>query len=144
MKINPIKDGDLLEVYVDGASRGNPGPAAWAFIFVKDNETFHQKSGYLGDATNNTAEYNAIINALKEAEKYTRWQVNVYSDSQLAIRQINRKYRIKKAHLSKLCEKIYKQRSKFELVKFFHVNRSNSFIQVSDSLCNECLDEKGF
>ena len=75
MITNPIKRGDILEIYVDGASRGNPGPAAWSFIFVKDNQIIHQNSGYIGNATNNTAEYKAIINALNEAEKYTRWQV---------------------------------------------------------------------
>ena len=144
MTINPVKRGDILEIYVDGASRGNPGPAAWSFIFVKDNQTIHQKSGYLGNATNNTAEYNAIINALKEAEKYTRWHVKVYSDSQLAVRQINKEYRIKKAHLSDLCDKIYNQIRKFEKVKFLHVGRNNPFIQVCDSLCNNHLDDMGF
>ena len=144
MATNPIKPRDVLEIYVDGASRGNPGPAAWSFIFVKDSQTIHQKSGYIGNTTNNTAEYNAIINALQEAEKYTRWHVKVYSDSQLAIRQINKEYRIKKAHLSELCNKIYNQRRKFEKVEFLHVPRNNPFIQDCDSLCNSCLDDKGF
>lgn len=144
MEINPVKKKDILEIYVDGASRGNPGPAAWSFIFVKDSQTIHQKSDYVGNATNNTAEYNAIINALQEAEKFTRWHVKVYSDSQLAIRQINKEYRIKKAHLSELCNKIYNQRRKFEKVEFLHVTRNNPFIQDCDSLCNSCLDDKGF
>lgn len=144
MTINPIKPDDILEIYVDGASRGNPGPAAWSYIFVKDSQTIYQKSGYIGNATNNTAEYNAIINALHEAEKFTRWHVKVYSDSQLAIRQINKEYRIKKAHLSELCNKIYNQRRKFEKVKFLHIPRNNPFIQDCDSLCNSCLDDKGF
>ena len=55
MEINPVKKKDILEIYVDGASRGNPGPAAWSFIFVKDSQTIHQKSDYVGNATNNTA-----------------------------------------------------------------------------------------
>ena len=144
MASNPIKRGDILEIYVDGASRVNPGPAAWSFILVKDTQKIHHNSGHIGNTTNNTAEYKAIINALKEAEKYTRWNIKVFSDSELVIRQINKVYRIKKAHLSELCDKIYNQRRKFESVEFFHVRRTNQFIQVCDSLCNDCLNEMGF
>ena len=144
MKKNPVKRGDILEVYVDGASRGNPGPAAYAFIFIKENEIIHQKSAFIGNKTNNTAEYEAIINALKEAEKYSRWQINVFSDSQLVIRQINKVYRIKKSHLSVLCDSVYDRRKKFEKVDFFHVGRNNLYIQKCDQLCNKCLNEKGF
>lgn len=144
MKKNPVKREDILEIYVDGASRGNPGPAAYAFIFIKENEIIHQKSAFIGNKTNNTAEYEVIINALKEAEKYSRWQINVFSDSQLVIRQINKVYRIKKSHLSVLCDSVYDRRKKFEKVDFFHVGRNNIYIQKCDRLCNQCLDEKGF
>lgn len=144
MKKNPVKREDILEIYVDGASRGNPGPAAYAFIFIKENEIIHQKSAFIGNKTNNTAEYEAIINALKEAEKYSRWQINVFSDSQLVIRQINKVYRIKKSHLSLLCDSVYDRCKKFEKVDFFHVGRDNTYIQKCDLLCNKCLDAKGF
>ena len=59
------ESGDILKIYTDGAARGNPGPAAYAFIFVDKDNIIHKESGYLGNATNNTAEYKAIINALK-------------------------------------------------------------------------------
>ncbi len=141
---NPVKKEDILEIYVDGASRGNPGPAAWAYIFVNDGDIIDQKSEYIGRNTNNTAEYSAIINALKNAEDKSRWTIKVYSDSQLAIRQINKEYKIHKEHISKLYNEVYNLCQKYTKVEFFHVNRNNPFIQQCDTLCNKCLDENGF
>ncbi|MHA1457193.1 MAG: ribonuclease HI [Promethearchaeota archaeon] len=59
----------FLKIYVDGAARGNPGPAASAFIFVYKNKILHEGCDFIGKATNNTAEYKAIINALKDVHK---------------------------------------------------------------------------
>ncbi|MFW9989994.1 MAG: ribonuclease HI [Candidatus Odinarchaeota archaeon] len=59
-------------MYTDGTARSNPGPAAYAFIFLHDNNIIHKGFGYLGIVTNNTAEYQAIIDALKVAEKFHR------------------------------------------------------------------------
>ncbi|MFX1363310.1 MAG: ribonuclease HI family protein [Promethearchaeota archaeon] len=143
-KINPIKEGDILEIYVDGASRGNMGPSSCAFIFVKGTDIIYQNSEYIGEATNNIAEYQAIINALKEAEKFSRWHLKVYSDSELVIRQINKIYRIKAKHLSQLCAEVYGLCGKYKNVEFFHVNREHHFIKKSDELCNKYLNEKGF
>ncbi|MFX1392202.1 MAG: ribonuclease HI family protein [Promethearchaeota archaeon] len=144
MQKNIIKQGDILEIYADGAARSNPGPAAWSFIFVLNNKLIHQNSDYIGNATNNTAEYTAVINALIEAEQWTRWHIKIYSDSQLAINQINRKWKINKPHLSILCANVHNKLKKFEKVEFIHVRRDNKFILKCDSLCNKCLDEKGF
>ena len=144
MNRNPIKRRDILKIYVDGAARGNPGPAASAFILVHDNSIIHKGVSFIGKATNNTAEYTAIINALKVAEKFSRWRIQVHSDSNLAIQQINKKWRINKPHLSKLCEEVYKLQQKYELVEFFHVSRNNKYIQTCDELCNNRLDAEGF
>jgi len=65
MSKNTIKKGDILNIYTDGAARGNPGPAACAFLFVHIDEIIHEGCDYIGTATNNTAEYQAIINVLK-------------------------------------------------------------------------------
>jgi len=143
MNKNLIKSEDILEIYVDGACRKNPGPASYAFLFVKNDEVIHQKSEFIGMGTNNIAEYTAIIKALEEAEKFTRWRIKVFSDSQLAIKQINKEWRIKKPHLSDLCSQVYKQREKFQKVEFYQIGRENPYIQKCDVLCNECLDKKG-
>ena len=140
----PIKRGDILKIYTDGAARGNPGPAAYAFMFVHDDAIIHKGFGYIGTATNNTAEYKAIINALKVAEKFHRGRLQIFSDSNLAVQQINKKWRINYPHLSKMCSKVYQLREKYEKVEFFHVSRKNPYIQKCDELCNTQLDKEGF
>ena len=138
--MNPVKKEDVLRIYTDGASRGNPGPAACAFVMVRDSEVIHEHSEFLGDATNNTAEYQAIIRALTEAEKWTRWTVEVWSDSELVIKQINKEYRIRKEHLSRYCAEVYSLRLKFDKVTFKHVAREHPFIKQADKLCGKCLE----
>ena len=65
MSKNLIKKGDILNIYTDGAALGNPSPATCAFLFVHNDEIIHEGCIYIGTATNNTAEYQAIINVLK-------------------------------------------------------------------------------
>ena len=139
---NPIKRGDILKIYTDGASRRNPGPSACAFIFVKGNNEIYSEHKYLGNLTNNQAEYIAIIEALKKAVEYTRWKVEIYSDSELVINQINGEFRIKNEKLKKLHEEICTQKLNFEEVSFLHVSRTNGFISIADRLCNDCLDKE--
>ncbi len=145
MKSNPVKKGDVLYIYTDGASRGNPGHAAIAFIFgvKRDGEwqEIYRHKEYIGETTNNVAEYRAIIKALDTAKRYTRWKVIVHSDSELVIKQIKREYRIKAEHLAELCEKIYEKIKLFENVEFRHVPRENAHIKLCDKLCNDMLDE---
>ena len=143
MNRSPVKKGDKLKIYVDGASRGNPGPAANAFLFVHNDTIIHDECAFIGTATNNTAEYQAIINALKMAERFSRGHIQVYSDSNLAVQQINKKWKINYPHLSKMCGEVYKLCEKFENVEFFHVGRNNPYIQKCDKLCNELLDAEG-
>jgi ribonuclease HI len=138
---NLIKKDDVLKIYTDGASRKNPGFSAYAFIFVRGEEIIWSTYGYLGIQTNNTAEYTAVIEALKKAVEYTRWKVEVYSDSELIINQINGEWRIKDGHLKDLHNQIIMQTTNFREVKFFHVSRENKFIKEADKLCNECLDK---
>ena len=138
-----IKKGEFLKIYTDGAVRGNPGPAAYAFIFVQNDEIIHKESRFIGNATNNTAEYQAIIHALKAADKFHRGHLQVFSDSNLAIQQINKKWKINASHLKKLCREVYSLTEKYKKVEFFHVSRDNRYIQKCDKLCNSRLDEEG-
>jgi ribonuclease HI len=141
MRKNPIKKEDVLKIYTDGAARDNPGPGACAFIFVKGEDVIYSDSKYLGTVTNNKAEYNAVIEALKKAVEYTRWNVRVYSDSVLIINQINGEWRIKKGHLKELYDEVMLYKGRFDNVGFFQVGRTNRFIKKADKLCNRCLDE---
>ncbi|MHA1105356.1 MAG: ribonuclease HI family protein [Promethearchaeota archaeon] len=124
----------FLKIYVDGAARGNPGPAASAFIFVYKNKILHEGCDFIGKATNNTAEYKAIINALKLAQEYSKGEIEVYSDSNLAIQQINKNWKINYPHLEKLCKDVHKLVGKYEKVEFIHVKRDDQFISICDRL----------
>lgn len=132
----------MLEIYTDGACRGNPGPASISYLFIKDNEIIKKNGEYLGDSTNNQAEYKAIIFALIEAKSYTGNTVKVYSDSQLAIRQITKLWKINNPNLSELCNKVYKCAQQFKLVEYCHVSRENQYIKICDKICNDELNAK--
>lgn len=144
MNDSPVKKEDILKIYVDGAARGNPGPAASAFLLVHSDKVIYKNCEFIGSATNNTAEYRAIINALKAAERFSRGSIQVYSDSNLAIQQINKKWKINYPHLLKLFNQVYKLCEKYEQVEFFHVARNNPYIQKCDKLCNERLDAEEY
>ncbi|MFX1575195.1 MAG: ribonuclease HI family protein [Promethearchaeota archaeon] len=144
MSKKSIKQRDILKIYTDGAARGNPGPAAYAFLFIHNDNIILEEAGYIGTATNNTAEYHAIINALKVAEKFHIGHLQVYSDSNLAIQQINNKWKINYPHLEKLYRTVHQLRKNYEKVEFFHVARNNSYIKKCDTLCNEQLDAERY
>jgi len=88
---------DTVTLYTDGASRGNPGDAAWAYVIVREGEIIASSAGYIGIATNNVAEYNAVINGLRAARAHTKEGLLVRSDSELVVRQLTGRYRIKKS-----------------------------------------------
>lgn len=131
---------DILEIYTDGASRRNPGPAAFAFLFVKNGEITFEASEYLGEATNNTAEYRAVIAALQKAGDITQGPVRICSDSELVVRQIRGAYRINQPHLQELRSEVATLEKQFSRIEFRNVPRENRFIQRCDALCNETLD----
>lgn len=132
---------DIITIYTDGASRGNPGPAAAAFIFLHGKDKLYESASYLGNTTNNAAEYQAILSALKEVQKFTNNSIQLYSDSQLVIRQLNNVYSVKSKRLRPYYKKIQKIKEQFNHVSFHHVNRTNKYIKKCDALANEILDE---
>jgi ribonuclease HI len=141
MKLN-IDPEKILKVYTDGASRGNPGPAACAFIVVQSSKIIFSDVKYISRATNNIAEYNAIINALNYVKDAYSGEIEINSDSNLAIQQINGKWKINYPHLAKLQRKVLEISKKFKDVKFTHIPRENHFIKICDELCNRKLDEQ--
>lgn len=139
--INPIKRDDILEVYIDGASRNNPGKGAYAFIFVRNQEVLYKESGYLGDITNNQAEYKALINALDKVIEFSRWKVKVYSDSQLVVNHMSGVWRVKDSMIKALYREASKNEIGIKEIEYLHVPRTNKFIRICDELCNKCLNE---
>lgn len=131
---------DAVTLYTDGASRGNPGDAAWAYVIVRAGSVVAGSSGFIGTATNNVAEYHAVINGLHAARKFTRDGLTVRSDSELVVRQLTGRYRITKDHLAALADEVRQLMREFTEVRFENVPREHPCIQVADRLCNETLD----
>jgi ribonuclease HI len=136
-----MKDTKKVTIFTDAAARGNPGKAACAFVFVKNESIFFSSSKFLGNRTNNEAEYEAIINALKEACKQKFKQIKLYSDSELVVKQITGEYKVKQEHLKKKVEEVRKLNDCFEEISFENVPRENEYIQICDKMCNVVLDE---
>jgi ribonuclease HI len=129
-----------IEIYTDGAARGNPGDAAWAFVFVEEGRVIAQESGFLGTTTNNVAEYQAVIHAMAAALRRGHRAAALYSDSELVVRQIRGEYQVRKAHLRPLYEQVRTLAKDFTTLTFRAVPRSNPCIALADRLCNDTLD----
>ena len=135
----------LIRVITDGGARGNPGPAAIAYgIYDEKWKLLEEKKEYIGNATNNEAEYKALIKALDCATGHCRQEVEHYSDSELVIRHLNGEYRVKASNLKPLIEKVFTKRHYFESVTHRHLPRSNPRIQRIDDLVNQELDDLGY
>lgn len=136
---NPTK----IVMYTDGGSRNNPGPAAIG-VFL---ETLHKQFGhFIGNKTNNEAEYEAVIFGLKKIkelvgkDKVKNIEVEVYLDSEFVARQMNHQYKVKEERIQKLFLEVWNLMLDFKAVKFYHILREKN--KVADSLVNEALDER--
>lgn len=134
-----------LVIYIDGAARGNPGPAGAGIHIVLDDDKILNKGIYLGKKTNNQAEYLALALALLFAEKMcTEHHIKnphlaVFSDSELLIKQMRGEYKVKNEILARLKSCIDASLEKFSY-KFAHVRREKN--TIADSLANLGIDEK--
>ncbi|MGV9199227.1 MAG: ribonuclease HI family protein [Promethearchaeia archaeon] len=133
---------NILKIYTDGAARGNPGPAAAAFVLVKNDKIIEKGSQYIGKTTNNAAEYKALILALKIVAERSEKVIKAFSDSQLMVRQLTNIYKVRKKHLQEYHKKVRSLQQHFKKVSFKYVSRDNQYIEECDRLCNERLDQK--
>lgn len=130
---------DKIIINADGASRGNPGPAAiGATLKDEAGNTLATISRRIGTATNNQAEYQAIIAALEKAAALGTRQIVVRSDSELVVKQLQGKYKIKNTALRPLYQEVVKLAGRFENFSISHVPRTRS--AGVDRLANKALD----
>lgn len=128
-------------MYTDGGARNNPGPAAVG-VYI---ETLGKKySEYIGEKTNNEAEYKALIFGLKKIKaligktKAKSAEVECFLDSELAVKQLNHEYKLTEKHIQELFLKIWNLMLDFKLVKFYHIPREKN--KIADALVNQALD----
>ena len=130
-----------LSIFTDGVARGNPGDGGFGVVIKGDDgATIEEIAGYLGKTTNNFAEYSALIAALKGVVKYNAEKVEIFSDSQLMVRQINGQYSVKSESLLPLYTEAKSLISNLRNVKLFHVPREKN--KEADALANKAVDQK--
>ena len=129
-----------LILYTDGGARGNPGPAgAGGLIYDTDKKIVKKFAQFLGKATNNQAEYQALVLGLELAKKMKASEVDCYLDSLLVVEQMNQKWKIKNKELSVLFVKVWNLSQSFKKVNFCHIPREKN--EEADKLVNEIIDK---
>lgn len=132
---------DEITIYTDGGSRGNPGPAAAAFVLIdSEGRQLQAKAFFIGQATNNIAEYTAAIKALDAAKQLGAKQLTIFSDSELMVKQINGEYKVKNENLLPLFQTVEEKLSQFKTWKVRHIAREKN--KHADKLANIALDRK--
>ncbi len=132
---------ETLTVYTDGGARGNPGPAAIGVIlFNEKGQVVAEVSKYIGQATNNVAEYLAVVYALQEALCRKARRVVIKTDSQLIARQITGKYKVKDQNLLKFRDLILHLFQGFDKVEIHEIPREEN--NKADDLVNKAIDLK--
>ena len=127
-------------LYVDGACRGNPGPAgAGAVLLDPEGRIQAQESRSLGLATNNIAEYQGLLLGLAAARARGVRRLAIFSDSQLMVEQLNGRYRVKTPHLLPLWQEARKQLQYFEVYAISHVDRALN--READRLARQAVDQ---
>ena len=129
---------DAAVIHIDGASRGNPGDAAYAVVIAVPGRAPIEEAGVLGKETNNIAEYTALIKALEKAKHLGLTRLRIHSDSELLVKQMSGEYRVKNDDLKWLFDEAKTLMRDFASVTLTHVRREQN--KRADELCNIALD----
>ncbi|MCX6794473.1 MAG: ribonuclease HI family protein [Candidatus Falkowbacteria bacterium] len=132
---------DKIIIYTDGGARGNPGPAGiGAVIYNEHKKIIAEISEYIGVATNNQAEYRALVAAFKKAVDLGAKELDCYLDSELIVKQLKGEYRVKDKDLALLFLDIHNLSLSFKKISYTHVPREKN--EAADRLANEAMDRE--
>lgn len=139
-----MSEPDKLITFSDGGARGNPGPAAIGAVLYQDDGVGNLKlvaeiKKFIGQTTNNFAEYQALIAALEKAQELGYLNLKCYLDSELVVKQLRGQYKIREETLKPLAQRVLILTNKFVTVSFNHVPREKN--SAADKLVNQALDE---
>ncbi len=130
-----------LTIYTDGGARGNPGPSGiGVVIYNEKKQVIKEVSDYIGAATNNQAEYRALLRGLEEAKKLKATEVNIVMDSELVIKQLKQEYRVREPELAKIFVKVWNLLHGFKKYSLKHVLRGKN--KRADKLVNAAIDNR--
>ena len=126
-------------IHSDGGARGNPGPSGIGVVLNDESgAVVAEISRYLGETTNNQAEYKALIAGLEKAKDLEVEEVACYLDSELVVKQLNHEYKVKSADLAPLFLKVHNLSLSFKKISYTHVRREQN--KIADRLANEAMD----
>ena len=136
------RDSLHVVIYIDGGSRGNPGPAGAGIVIrdKADNSILYKGGIFLGKATNNVAEYSGLLAGLTAAGRLNAARVQLFSDSQLLVRQMTGEYRVKNAGLKPLHRRAVDLADGFDECTFHHIPREEN--TAADKLANLAMNAK--
>ncbi len=126
-------------IFIDGASRGNPGNAGIGVVIIGENQQITEIKKFVGKKTNNQAEYLALITALETFRSPQNISLNIYTDSQLLANQINNLWKVRNPGITRLFQKAKKLLENFYSVKITHIPREKN--KEADTLANLAIDE---
>jgi ribonuclease HI len=129
----------LLTINIDGASRGNPGPSGIGVVISREGEKIAEYNEFIGNSTNNLAEYMALKKALKMASTLEDNEVTILSDSELVVKQRNHYYKVRSKRLKVIFREISNLEKNFKWVRYRHIPRENN--RAADLLANKSIDE---
>ncbi|PIQ87047.1 MAG: hypothetical protein COV74_02580 [Candidatus Omnitrophica bacterium CG11_big_fil_rev_8_21_14_0_20_45_26] len=133
-----------LKIYTDGGARGNPGPAAIGVVVCNEkDEVVFEHQDTIGEATNNIAEYCALIAGLEIAYRLKAKSLQCYTDSQLLMNQMNGSFKIKTDHIRTLSERARRAAKQLDSVTYHHLPREHVMIKQADRLVNQALNQGG-
>jgi ribonuclease HI len=133
-------DFEELHVHTDGAARGNPGPAAIGVVIgTPDGRGVARFGLYIGETTNNYAEYTALVHALRLLSSFNLARLRVFSDSDLMVQQLKGNYRVKEPHLKSLYAQVTSMLGRYRDWHVDHVPREEN--READELANQALDD---
>jgi ribonuclease HI len=133
---------DVVELFVDGGSRGNPGPAGGGFAVYKHGEKVMDGSEFYGEKTNNQAEYLALRTALRETyDRFPEANIHCFMDSQLVVEQMSGNYKVKSPNVRPLFDEVSRIAAQFKSFSIKHIDREQN--SAADRLANEAMDRRG-
>ncbi|HXV27678.1 MAG TPA: ribonuclease HI family protein [bacterium] len=134
-----------MKIYSDGGARGNPGPAAIGVLLCDHSgEPIKEYQEVIGEATNNVAEYTAVIVGLELAKSLGAEEIDYFVDSELVAHQLSGKYRVKTPHIKNLFMQVKEALTAFKRVSFNQVPRTHEKIKYVDKLVNQVLNREGY
>jgi len=129
-----------IKLFTDGGARGNPGPSGIGAVIKDGDKIIGKHKKYIGETTNNQAEYKALILGLEKLKEMEVKEVDCFLDSELVVKQLKREYKVKHPDLAPLFVKVYNLSLSFKKCKFWHIPRSQN--KEADKLVNEAIDER--